>query len=758
MTIIGRFAVRFRYPIIALWVLAALLCIHSFPSLSSVVNPDNSSFLPSSSPSHHAAEMAGPFQPTTGTTALLVATRAGGPLTQADQSAISGLESEAGKIAHVTFVHDQGISADGHARKALIAVDVQPSSAAAGQVVDTMRADAAHDARSGLAVHLTGTLAAGVDNQRASDQAQRTTQLLSDLVILLMLVIVFRAALAPLLTLLPAVLVLLMSGPVIAEASTVGVQVSSVTQIILTTLLLGAGTDYGLFLTLRVREELRRGLAPHDAVIRAVGRVGESITFSGGTVIGALLCLLLASFGLYHGLGPALAIGIAMMLLAALTLLPALLAVGGRVAFWPANVAPGPERPGAWGRLAGYIVERPVMTLAAGAVLFGGLAALALGFAPAGFGGSTTGPGGSDSAAGTAAIVAHYPAAVANPTGVLMQFRSSVWTNLATVQQAEQGLSAHGDVFSSVSGLLDPNGTAIQPEQLASLYQQLGPPNALPVVRPASIPLPTATYNAYRATAQFVSPDGRTVQFYTSLKAGDPAGAAALQAMPAVRRAASGVARAAGAADSGVAGQAAVAYDVSAASNDDLDHIVPLVMLLIAILLGVVMRSLVAPLYLVASVALSYFASLGVAVLIFMRAQDDAGLNFVLPFLMFVFLMALGEDYNILVMSRIREEAQRASLHDAIARALNATGTTVTSAGLILASTFGVAGLFGSTDQIRQLGVAIAAGVLMDTFLVRTLLVPSVVVLLGRWNWWPSRLGRRPRQVYQPELLETAAS
>jgi RND superfamily putative drug exporter len=198
-----------------------------------------------------------------------------------------------------------------------------------------------------------------------------------------------------------------------------------------------------------------------------------------------------------------------------------------------------------------------------------------------------------------------------------------------------------------------------------------------------------------------------------------------------------------GASNSGVIGQAAAAYDISNASNDDLVHIVPVVMLLIAVLLALVLRSLVAPFYLVLSVALSYFASLGIAVLIFMHIKGESGLNFVLPFLMFVFLMALGSDYNILVMSRIREESLKQSLHNAIAHALNATGSTVTSAGMILAATFAVVGVTGSSDQIRQLGVGIASGVLLDTFLVRTLLVPSIVVLLGRWNWWPSALARR---------------
>lgn len=191
------------------------------------------------------------------------------------------------------------------------------------------------------------------------------------------------------------------------------------------------------------------------------------------------------------------------------------------------------------------------------------------------------------------------------------------------------------------------------------MVTQLGPPSALRSVEPASLAarIPATTYNAYRATAQFVGPDGRTVQFYTTLAAGNPAGTPALQTVPAIRNVVSAAAHAAGATDSGVVGQAPGAYDVSTVSTADLAHIVPVVMLLIALLLALVPRSLVAPLYLVASVALSYAAALGLAVLIDMRIAGDAGLNFVLPFLMFVFLMALGSDYNILIMTRIRRRA-----------------------------------------------------------------------------------------------------
>ncbi len=746
MAWIGRFAVRFRYPVIVAWVLITIFCARAFPSLGSVVNSDNSSFLPASAPTKQAATLATPFQPANLYTSVIVAVRADGPLTSQDQAAMTRAENNAQKVRHVAFVHDQSISADGRARKATIGVDVSPSDSRAGTVIDQVRAalSAAHPG-AGLNLHLTGNMASNVDSKRATADANQRTQLLTNLVILIMLVIVFRSILAPIVCLLPAVLVLLLAGPVIARVSSIGFQVSSFTQVILTVLVLGAGTDYGLFLILRVREEIQRGHSPSQAVVEAVDKVGESISFSAGTVIGALLCLLLATFGVYRDLGPGLAIGVGLMLLAALTFLPALLSLLGGGVFWPMRIRPGSERAGAWGRIAVSIVGRPVSTLVGGLVLFGVLAALALGYAAGGFAAGATGPDGSDSLLGSQALSAHYPAAAVNPTTVLLVFPSSAWNDLGPVQAAEQALSKQ-PVFKSVSGLLDPSGTPIQPSQLAQLYSRLGAPSALPPVEPANIAaqLPVATYNAYRATAQFISADGRTLQFYTTLAAGDPAGTPALQAIPGVRSAVQGVARAAGATASGVLGQAASGYDVSSASNDDLVHIVPVVMLLIAVLLGLVLRSTIAPLYLVLSVVISFFAALGVAVVIFMHLKGDAGLNFVLPFLMFVFLMALGSDYNILVMSRIREECGKRRLHDAIAIALNATGTTVTSAGMILAATFAVVAVTGSSEQVRQLGAGIASGVLLDTFLVRTLLVPSIVVLLGRWNWWPSPMGRAP--------------
>ena len=264
---------------------------------------------------------------------------------------------------------------------------------------------------------------------------------------------------------------------------------------------------------------------------------------------------------------------------------------------------------------------------------------------------------------------------------------------------------------------------------------------------PPGTTVPPALYQAYRATSNYVSPDGRTVLYFTGLKAGDPGSTSALNAVPALRALTTKVANSVGAKDSALGGEAPALYDISSISNSDLKRIIPIAILAIGILLALVLRSLVAPLYLIASVGISYLAALGLSVIIFIEIGNSGGLVFFMPFLMFIFLLALGEDYNILMMTRIREEAQRYPLRDAVTRALSATGSTITSAGLVLAGTFLVltlvAGSGSGGSQIRDIGLGLALGILMDTFLVRTLLVPSTVVLLGRWNWWPSRMSRK---------------
>jgi RND superfamily putative drug exporter len=253
-------------------------------------------------------------------------------------------------------------------------------------------------------------------------------------------------------------------------------------------------------------------------------------------------------------------------------------------------------------------------------------------------------------------------------------------------------------------------------------------------------------YEAYRASAHFISSSGNIVQFDTTLSAGGPTSDAAVRAVPAIRAAVNRLGAAIGAADSGVTGSAPTLYDVGQVSGSDLIRIIPLVLLALFILFAVQLRSLVAPLYLVASVALSYLASLGLVVLFFVIVGGAQTIFFVLPFIMFIFVMALGEDYNVFLMARIREELETETVERAVGVALVRTGAAVTSAGLLLAGTFGVLTV-ATTGSVRVIGAGVAIGVLLDTFVVRTLLVPAAVVLLGDRNWWPSHPENGHRQL-----------
>jgi putative drug exporter of the RND superfamily len=775
---IGRFAVKFRWPILVFWIVAAALIPKALPSLANAAQGNNSAFLPASAPSQHAIDLAAPLGVSTKVTVVpVIAARDGGPLTAADQAWLSGpLQAGLGKVATVEKVKVLAVSQP-VAGVAGQAAEIQVQSNVNGggngtsivNLVDNLRTAIKGAAPpSGLQVHLTGPLATQVDQQKQNGNSNQSVEIVTGLLILIILLLVFRALLAPLVTLLPAFFSVAISGPLVAEAAQHGLKVSFLAQILLTVLVLGAGTDYNLFLVFRVREHIRRGEAPKDAVVSALTKVGESITFSALTVVAALLSLLFATFQIYSTLGIPLAIGIAVALLAGLTLTPALLAIFGKAAFWPTRNRVGASSTGVWGKIATRILKRPAVALATGVVVFGALATFVTGYVGGGFGGSTTAPAGTDSAAGAALQSKYFPSTSANPTELIYKLSTPVWDNPAPLVAAEQQLKASG-VFTTVAGPLNPGGTvSISPAQYSGLHQVVSsaipsgelPPTMPPAVAQALQPVAgnnaAEAYQLYRATTNFVSPDGKTIQFLTGLRAGEASTTAAMNATPAIRTEAAKVAPALHATDNGVLGQAPIFYDISSISNSDLGTVIPIAIIVIGILLALVMRSLVAPLYLIASVAVSYFAALGTAVLIFIKIGHSGGITFILPFLLFIFLLALGEDYNILVMTRIREEAHKMSLKEAVSKALGITGTTVTSAGIVLASAFAVFAVVGGASggsQIRDVGLGLVLGILMDTFVVRTVLVPCTCVLLGRWNWWPSKL-----TIDSPEAESVSAS
>jgi RND superfamily putative drug exporter len=747
---LGRSVVRFRWAVVVFWIAVAVVTSGALPSIGSEVNDNNSAFLKNSEPSIHAANVAAPIlgggASGNVTQIPLVAVSDSGRLNAADVASITKLAGLLKAVDRVESVQVAGVSPDVQAvqlrLRAHIAVSATPDKDKT--LVDALQAQFPKaNPPSGLHFYVTGQIATIVANQQQSDKQGGQVQLVSLIFIVALLLIVFRSLPAALITLLPAVFALTISGRLIGALGEGGLKVSSITQILLIVLLLGAGTDYGLFYVFRVREELRDGHDPHRAVENALVRVGESITGSAGTVIIALLTLLFASFGLYHDLGVPLAIGMAVMLLLGLTLLPALLAIMGRKAFWPTKIQPGEQKEGIWGKAASTLVQRPKLTLAIGVTVFLALAAGALGYKAGGFGGATNPPKGTSAAAGNAALLKHFPHNASNPANIIYTYPNSVWDNPGLIRSA-QGALQRSRRFKQLAGPLNPTGTPIPPQQLYELHHKLGPPQLLTVREPVGLTIPAADYNAYRADALFVSKNGKVIQFQAELTAGTQDTTEAMNATPDIRTVVSNAGRVSGASFAGVAGEAAAVYDINHTANHDLAVVVPIAIVAIGLLLALVLRSAVAPLYLIVSVALSYVASLGLATIVFIDLGGDGGISFILPFLMFIFLLALGEDYNILVMTRIREEARHMPLKAAVVRAVSRTGSTVTSAGIILGGTFAVFGIVGGSGsgngQLHAIGFGLAAGILMDTFLVRTLLVPSVVVLLGRWNWWPSQL------------------
>src|SRR5215472_5555154 len=689
---IARFDIRFRWLIVALWLVGLVAAPRLLPGLTTVTHSANVQFLHGSSPSVRASQLAAPFQVVDPKqSATIVASRASGPLTTADAAAMSQVEQAVREVPGVASVKDGGTSPDGRAAQAVVTVpgSVSSNNSAETDVVHRIRAAMAHaGAPSGLDLHLAGPVAVEVDARNTESGGITRFTLLFVIVVLFFL---YSAARARLLTLVPVWLAVLISGPLIAEPmGRAGIAVPPSTQPLLIVLLLGAGTDYGLFLCFRFREELARGRETREALVTAVARVGQALTFSGLIVAAALLTMLLAPSAIFQGIGPSLAIGITVMLAAALTLMPALLAIFGRAVFWPSRPRPSAQRAVLWGRVAEHVVRRPVVMLAAGVVLFGALAAGLIGFRTTSELSSPP-PEGSDSAAGAAVLAAHFPPA--SPTDQLLLRYSTPVTNPVQLD-AVQAQLARDRVFRTVSG---------------------------PVL----------------------SSDRRTVLYRAVFRAGPVSSTPAANAVPQAAVALATAARATGAQAYGVAGPDASLNDVLTSSNASLALVVPAILVLILILLGLMLRSLVAPWYLALTVGLSYLSSLGFAMIVFVDLGGQPGLVFILLLLMIVFSMALGEDYIVLVMSRIREEAHHApSLSEALTRAIGITGTTVTAAGIILAGAFVVLGLAGGSSQTQELGFSIAFSVVLDTFFVRTLLVPSIAMLLGRWNWWPAQLSR----------------
>jgi putative drug exporter of the RND superfamily len=531
--------------------------------------------------------------------------------------------------------------------------------------------------RTGLRAYVTGEAGFEADRSEAVKGIDDTLLIVTCSVLLVLLLAIYRSPLVALVPLLVVGVAYLVSGGLTYALVRAGLtDVSGQTTSLLIVLMFGAGTDYCLLIVARFRDELRRTADTGEAMAHATERTGPAILSAGSIVVAVMLVLALADFNATREMGPILALGVAIMVVAGLTLLPAILAALGRGAFWPAvprvGAAPTPR---VWPRV-GRLVRRhpaPTATVVALVLVAGALGNLG-GREPLDFSEAFRDP--PESVRGEQVITERFVPGRAAPLNVITDFdaREQVISALTTGREtpvAEMHLTA-----GSLPG---------QPQLALS--------------------------EAYLAL--------------------DPFADAATDAIPGLREAAR---RAAGGALIG--GEVAETYDTRQALARDTRLIVPIALVLVLVILGLLLRAIVMPLYVIATVILSFAFALGVSSLVFTHLLDQPASDPSLALFAFIFLVALGVDYNVFLLARIREERATRATEEAVTVALERTGGVITSAGLVLAATFAVL-MAVPLEALFQIGFVVAVGLLADTFLVRALLVPALAVRLGERNWWP---------------------
>ena len=546
----------------------------------------------------------------------------------------------------------------------------------------------------GATLHLAGQGGQAADSAEAFEGLDGSLLFTTVGVVIVILLMTYRSPILWLLPVLSAGVALTLAQAVVYFlAKHAGLTVNGQSQGILTVLVFGAGTDYALLLVARYREELRRHEDRHEAMAFALHRAAPAIIASAGTVVLGMLTLLLADMNSTAGMGPVLAIGIVIGLAVMITLLPALLVIVGRWIFWPTRPTYGTPEPTATGFWA-KIGRR----------------------------------------------ISHRPRAVWVTTAAVLLLACA-----GLFQLNAHGLSTEDQYtkeFGSIVGqkILVKHGLADQTNPI-QVVANAGDADAvaqamtgIPGVDPPSRP---------------VSKNG--VAFITANVRADPTSGAAFAAVRSVRTAVHKV----DGADALVSGSPAIYLDITQAQDHDNKLIIPAVLLVVALILMALLRALVAPLILIATVVLSFGASLGISALLFRHVFGFAGADSSLPLFVFVFLVALGIDYNIFLMTRVREETPEHGTRRAALIGLGATGGVITSAGLVLASTFLVLGTLPLV-AFAEIGVAVALGVVLDTLIVRSVLVTALNFDLGRAMWWPSKLDHGPRSP-EPEAELTTA-
>ena len=654
---------RAKLVVLGLWVLMVGALGPFAGRFEAAQRNESSSFLPKDAESVKVLKASGSFPSGTVTPAVVVFRDSGG-LGIGDRRILAVVRRRVGGagIEGARPPSPVIFSADGKAAAFTIPIEAKGDDKLLIDAVKEVRRLVRQDLPRGLQAKVTGPAAFSADASKAFEGINTTLLLVTAGLVLLLLVLIYRS---PFLWILPLASVLFAEAVVRALGyllTRAGAVINGQTAGILLVLVFGAGTDYALLLTARYREELQRVDDKHEAMAVALRRGGPAIVASAGTVIAALLCLALAEVSSFSGLGPIAAIGVAVAALAMLTLLPALLLIAGRRAFWPFVPRKGTEsdlREGIWGRI-GPAIERAHRWVWIGSTA--ALAALALGLVTLDDNLTTT---------------SYFRGSVESVEGQRLLEQSAGASAPATVLVRDEAYLA----------------------------------SALRAAR--SVPSVASVGNVERGA--------RGARFEVTLRY-DPFSEGAFRAIRQLR-------------DS-LGGTAAEEVDLRQATSRDTWLLVPLVLVVVFTILVLLLRSLVAPSVLMGSALLSFFAALGGSLLLLDLLAGFPKEDPSYPLLAFIFLVPLGVDYNIFLMTRVRDEAIELPTRKATLKALAVTGGVITSAGIVLAGTFSVLALLPLVP-LTQIGVTVALGILLDTFVVRSMVVPALTWELGERIWWP---------------------
>jgi len=698
--------------IIVAWFIAAGIGGPTFGKLSSVSSNDQASFLPASAESTKVQAVQAKFAASKSIPAIVVV-ESPARITSAQLSQFAKLGISLGTVSGVespasgqsTAVAGPIPSADGKAVEYIVPIS---NTEKVGAVVKELRRTAKDTAPEGTASYVTGPAGLSADLITAFGGIDGILLLVAVGAVFIILLLVYRSIVLPFVVLFTAMFALTAAILLVyAMASWGWIKLNGQSQGILSILVIGAATDYSLLLSARYREALEHVENKWVAIIHAIKNSIEPIAASAATVILALLCLLFSDLNSNRSLGPIAAIGILFSFLAAMTLLPALLYAFGRKAYWPMTPKVNPEHPhadtdnevsglegapGLWRRIGSLIARRPRLTwLFALAVLAGCILGLPQ-LKASGVSQTALILSKSEAVDGQKVLADHFDAGSGSPV-VIIADQAKAQETLKAVQ-ATTGIGA------------------------AYIYAGSGNPTALTRSDPRVV-------------------DGKVLINATLIDQADSASAE--QVVRNLRRSLPGTDPAVT-----VGGVTAIAIDSNDTARADLYKIIPIVLVVILLILMLLLRSVLAPILLILSVVISFAATMGVSALVFNHVFNFPGADPTVPLFGFVFLVALGVDYNIFLMTRVREESFKIGTRPGILRGLGVTGSVITSAGLVLAATFAALAIIPILFLV-QLAFIVSFGVLLDTLIVRSLLVPAMSYDIGRNIWWPSKLSHKRR-------------